>query len=575
MIESLCIDDVAIVEHAELEFGAGMNVLTGETGAGKSIVLGALALLVGARATPGSLREGAEQGAVEAIFRTDTLPELERALRAQALLSEPDADDAHELVVRRTLAASGRSRARIGGQLVPVSTLSELLAPGVEISSQHSSQSLLRPETHGRLLDEAGGLGPLREEVRARFESIGALDAELGELRDQAEQRARRQDFLAFQLAELDEVALQPGELAELSGEHGRLAHAEQLRGEGAGALAALRGDESGTQGDSAVDLVGRALRTLVSMAKLDGGLQPLSDRLHDLEAELRDASGDLERYVDGVEGDPARLESLEARIGQLETLRRKYGRGEDEIFAFRDEVAAELDGLEGADSRIESLEAERGPRLEALAEAAGRLSAGRAKAAKKLARKVQKSLRELAMPEACFSVDLEPIARLASLPEGVVSGPTGAEAPEFRFSANKGETTRSLQKVASGGELSRVFLAVKNALRQSGGNMVLVFDEVDAGIGGRAAERVGRALAELAETHQVLCITHLPQIAAFADTHFRVGKTTRKGRTSTQIERIEGEARVEEIARMAGGEEVSDATRQHARDLMRVKLSS
>jgi DNA repair protein RecN (Recombination protein N) len=303
--------------------------------------------------------------------------------------------------------------------------------------------------------------------------------------------------------------------------------------------------------------------------------LQPQSDRLRDLETELRDAAADLERYVDQVEGDPAQLARLDERIAQVETLRRKYGREEDEIFSFRDQVAAELEGIEGADSRIEALVAERGPCLEALGEASAKLSAGRAKAAKKLARRVQKSLRELAMPEACFRVDLEPIARLTSLPEGVVSGPTGAEAPEFRFSANKGETLRSLHKVASGGELSRVFLAVKNSLRGTGANMVLVFDEVDAGIGGRAAERVGRALAELAETHQVLCITHLPQIAAFADTHFRVSKSTRKGRTHTQIERIDAEERVEEIARMAGGEAVSEATRQHARDLMRVKSSS
>jgi DNA repair protein RecN (Recombination protein N) len=583
MIEALRIENLAIVAEAELEFGPGLNVLTGETGAGKSMVLGALSMLVGGRAALGSLREGEEQGAVEAIFQTEAIAELERELERRGLgegdtkadtksNTEADTEEtSHELVVRRSITKSGRSRARVGGQLVPISTLGELFAGRIEISSQHSSQALLRPESHGRLLDAAGGLLPLREEVRAGYEAVRALDAELTELREAAEERARRQDFLAFQLAEIDEVGLESGEIEELARDHARLAHAESLRADGSAAVAALSGDDS-FSGESAVDLIQGALRRVEAMARLDSGLAELLERIRGLDTELRDVAADVERYADGVEGDPARLAGLDERIAEIEKLRRKYGQTEQEILAQRDGISSELDAIEGADHRIDEIERERARSQETLAETARELSAGRAKAGRKLAREVQRSLRELAMPDARFEVALEPAANLASLPEGVVSGPSGAEAPEFRFSANKGEAPRSLQKVASGGELSRVFLAVKNALRKSSANMVLVFDEVDAGIGGRAAERVGRVLAELASQHQVLCITHLPQIAAFADTHFRVQKAERKGRTHVEIERIEGDARVDEIARMAGGEEITAATRRHARDLMKVK---
>ncbi len=574
MIESLRIENVAVVEEAELEFGPGLNVLTGETGAGKSIVLGALSLLVGGRATRDSVREGAEQGAVEALFRTEALAQLEDELAVRDLgpgpvAAQEDPDGAHELVVRRSLTAGGRSRARIGGQLVPVSTLAELFTGQVEISSQHSSQALLRPESHGRYLDAAGGLLDQRASVRAGFEALQALDEERTRLRELAEERIRQQDFLAYQLSEIEEVGLEAGELATLEGEHGRLAHAESLRADGGQALANLRGDETGGEQAGAGDALARALRSLEAMATHDPGLAPLVERLAGADAELRDLAGDLERYLDAVESDPARLARLDDRIGQVERLRRKYGADEAEIFAHRDALAAELAGIEGADARLVELDQERSKALEGLAKAAKKLTAGRKKAGRKLAREVEQALAALAMPDARFAVEFAEPPQASQWPEGAASGPGGAEAPEFRFSANKGEPPRALQKVASGGELSRVFLALKGALRQAGANMVLVFDEVDAGIGGRAAERVGRALAELAERHQVLCITHLPQIAAFAERHFRVEKAASSGRVRARIVCLDPDERVEEIARMAGGEAISEATRAHARDLL------
>ena len=567
LIESLRIENLAIVEEAELEFEPGLNVLTGETGAGKSIVLGALALLLGERPAPGVLREGAEQGGVEALFCTEGLEALEAELQSKDLVAAGDAE-AHELVVRRSLTAGGRSRARVGGQLVPAATLAELLGGRLEISSQHSSQALLRTDTHGWLLDSAGGLLKARQAVSEAFGALRRLEAELETLQAEAAERERQRDFIAYQLAEIDEVGLQPGELDTLERDHARLAHADALRREGSEALIALRGDEAGVVA-SAADRLAEAARAGEGMARMDAGLEGWAARVRSLGDEVFEAARELDHYVEGLEADSSGLDTLETRLAAIEKLRRKYGRDEAEILATRDALALEREGLEGAGARIEELIRDREPRRAELATAAKRLTQGRKRAARALSKAVEAGLKDLAMPEARFSILLES-ADPSGWPEGAVSGPAGSEKPEFLFSANPGEPPQPLRKVASGGELSRVFLAAKNALRKAGGGMVLVFDEVDAGMGGRAAERVGRALADLAESHQVLCITHLPQIAAFAQRHFRVEKAARGGRTRTRIGLLDPQERVEEIARMAAGEDITEATRKHARALLR-----
>jgi DNA repair protein RecN (Recombination protein N) len=559
LIETLRIENLAIVDRAELEFGAGLHVLTGETGAGKSIVLGALALLTGSRASSDAIRDGCDQAVVEAVFRTERLPELEAELEARGM---PATD--HELIVRRSLARSGRSRAWIGGQLVPVASLAELFRGRIEISSQHDSQSLLRREVHGLLLDRRGGLLALRESVADDHATLRALDDEIATLRTQTREREQRRDFLSFQLREIDDAALDPAELDGLHGERARLSHAGRLREETAAAAALLTGDSLG-DATNAADLVAAAARRLEDLRGIDPELAERSSRLAALEAELRDAGHDLERSADGIEADPARLDAIEERLHQVERLQRKYGATVPEILGFHDEAARELAALDGADERESELVSEREATCDRLATSARELSKRRGRAARELSRVVQASLRELGLPEARFSVALEP----APVPEHAPCGPGGAELPEFRFSANAGETLRPLHKVASGGELSRAFLAIKGAQRESDTGMVLVFDEVDAALGGRAADRVGRCLAELGGHHQVLCITHLPQIAAFAQTHLRVAKRTVRGRTLAQVERVEGPARVEEIARMAGGEAVGEATLRHARELI------
>ncbi len=560
MIESLRIAGLAIVERAELEFGPGLCALTGETGAGKSIVLGALALLAGARASSDAVRDGSDEAVVEAVFRTERLPELEAELARRGLATE-----GHELVVRRSVARSGRSRAWVSGQLVPVATLGELFEGRLEISSQHDSQSLRRPELQGLLLDERGGLLEHRHAVAAAVARIRALDEERRRLRDEARELARRQDFLAFQVQEIEAAQLVPGELEELRARRGQLAHADRLREEGSAAVALVTGDPERTDVPGAADLLGEASRRIAALARLDPGLEPLAARMAGVAADARDAALELERRVDGVDADPARLAALEERLAAIDRLRRKYGATPEEILRFRDEAASELARLEGAGAREAELEKEREGLVVELEGSAEKLSRGRAKAARALGKAVEAGLRELAMPQARFEVALDPLPA----PEGLPCGPTGREAVEFRLAANEGEAPRPLRRVASGGELSRSFLALRNALREAEAGMVLVFDEVDAGIGGQTADRVGRALAELAGHHQVLCITHLPQVAAFADFHLRVEKRSERGRSVASVEAVTGDARVDEIARMAGGDEVVEATRRHARHLL------
>ncbi len=568
MIELLRIENLALVESVELEFGAGLNVLTGETGAGKSIVLSALALLAGGRAGADTLRSGAEEGAVEAVFRMDGHQDVALDLATRGLLAESGAepDEAPELIVRRTLQPGGRGRARVGGQLVPVATLAEVFGGQLEISSQHGSQALRHAESHMLALDAYANKTSLRESVAREVARIGELDREIRALRTAEEDRARRLDFLDYQRRELEAEDLDPASIASLEADHRRLTHAERLAEDLATASAALSSGDGETP--AAEQAVAAARRALASARRMDPDLGLLAERLEALESELQDIAVRAADYLAELEIDPARLGVVEDRIARLEKLRRKYGQSALEMGAQREAIVREIESLAGADVRIRELEVERARRIAAANESAAQLSRARAQAAKKLAKAVEGELGDLAMAGARFAVALEPWTPDES-ESGLETGPLGREKPQFLFSANAGEAPRPIQRVASGGELSRLFLAIKNSLRRADRNMVIVFDEVDAGIGGAVAERVGRVLAELATEHQVLCITHLPQIAAFADRHFVVRKEASGGRTRTRVARVEGEERIDELARMAGGERVTEVTREHARSLL------
>lgn len=570
MIEVLRIDNLALVESVELAFSSGLNVLTGETGAGKSIVLSALALLNGARATSDSLRRGAEVGSVEALFRMDGHDEVTRELFERGLMSEPVSGEPSEaeLIVRRTLHANGRSRARIGGSLVPIAALTELFGGQLEISSQHGSQALRRPAVHAELLDAFAGKTSLRGGVARHVNLVGVLDQEIASLQAAEEERARRLDFLRFQQSELAAEKLDAEGIATLEAEHQRLTHAEALAEEMASASAALGGIEGAEGGGSAEDAVATARRGLSNAVRMDSSLEGLASRLEDLQSELRDLAVLAADYLAELEMDPRRLAEVEEKIAGLEKLRRKYGQRIEDMLDHREEVEREIDSLVGTDERIVDLQRERAEAVSQANEASLKLSKARARGAEKLSKSVEAQLVQLAMEGARFVVVLEEVSTEGG-PQGLETGVGGRERPGFHFSANQGELPRPIQKVASGGELSRLFLAIKNSLRRTDRNLVIVFDEVDAGIGGAVAERVGRVLAELATEHQVLCITHLPQIAAFADRHFVVRKATEGGRTRSEVQRVEGDLRVEELARMAGGEEVTEVTRQHARSLL------
>lgn len=571
MIECLRIRDLALAREVEIEFHAGLNVLTGETGAGKSLVLSALSLLSGERADASAVRSGAEAASVEAIFNTEALPDFEADLAERGFPVED-----HRLVVSRVIAAEGRSRAQVGGHWVPATKLRELFEGALEVSSQHASQRLRKAGSHSWFLDDFAGLEENAKEVLETYEQLRQAREELAALRETSAERERRSDFLRFQCEEIDAAEIRGGEFAEVGDEHRRLAHAGELEQGIRAAMALLAGEERGAVRDQ----LDTALRELEAVLTFAPDLDANASRLRALREEIEDLSLDFERAADRIEADPARLSALEERLERLEGLRRKYGGDEDAIAAHRETIGAELSSIGGEDERIEALEATSESVAADLAKRARALGAARKKAGAALAKEVERELTRLEMPDSRFEVALDPI----DPPAGFPCGPGGGEQVAFNLAANPGEAPRPLHKVASGGELSRVFLALKKAhlKGRAPSGMVLVFDEVDTGIGGRAIDQVGALLAELGAVHQVLCITHWPQIAAAAANHLKVAKASTGSaaegggrRTETAVSSLGTEERVEELARMAGGAKISEATRRHARDLLEGRTPS
>lgn len=560
MLRWIRIEGLAVVASLELEFSEGLNVLTGETGAGKSLILAALGLLAGQRVPKDVVREDVDRAIVEASFDTTGLTVLEAALAERGLEGE-----AHELIVRREVPQQGRGRCRVSGVTVPVGILRELFAGQLEISSQHDSQALLRSEEHGALLDRFGKLEAERAALRRTFEALRSLREEYEALGTASAERARRADFLRFQIAEIEAAELEAGEFERVRGDRERLRHAEQIQSVLASCSALLEGDPSTQNERGASDTVARAEQQLRGVVAFDGALEPFAARLEAVCAELLDLAGTLRDRGESRDADPGALAAVEERFRSLEDLRRKYGDDEDDILAQRGALAEELTQLDHSDDRREALEVEIGSVQGELERRASKLTRGRRRAAKELGERVSGSLEALALPGAVFQVALEPLRA----PEGMPCASAGNEHAVFRFAANGESEPRPLHRVASGGELSRLQLAIKGATRGAGGGMSIVFDEVDAGVGGRAADRVGDALAELAQSHQVLCITHLPQIAARGKRHVRIEKRRHRGRQQTVAVTLSERERVEEIARMAGGEGVTATTRRHARELL------
>jgi DNA repair protein RecN (Recombination protein N) len=562
VIRTLRVRDLAVIEEIELELRPGLNVVTGETGAGKSVLLGAITALCGRRVSSEAIRGGANAATVEAIFEA---PQLCRRAAELGLAI----DEGPELLVVRRLSRDGRGRVFVNGALATVSLLSQLLSDTVEITSQGEHQQLLRSEVQSHLLDEYGQLRPLVREVAEVYARWHGLAREIHERRAHAEERARREDRLRFELDQIESVDPRVGELEALEGEHARLAHVDRLGGELDQAAHLLEGEEG------VRDRLRQAQVRLRAAMTLDPSLSPTAEALERAQLELGEANGTLEAYVSALEPDPARLEWVEERLLQLSRLRERYGPTLEEILSYRDRTRHELERVGGGAACVAELEGEQDQLAGVLDRAARQLEKARRRAAAEFEAAVAKELAALGLRQARFAVAWHPLPGKTREGWEAPSSPQGRERASFRLAANPGEEPRALRDAASGGELSRLLLAVRNvhcsvdAGEGAERGRVLLFDEVDAGIGGRTAGRVGERLRRLAAHHQILCITHLPQIAALAQTHYRVEKRLRGQRSVTSVERLEGELRVEEIARMAAGGRVTSAARAHARELL------
>ncbi len=565
MLHTLTIDNVVLIEHQALELGPGFNVLTGETGAGKSMVVDALALVLGGRARPDIVRTGSREGEVAALF------EIEPSSRIEAKLEAAGVPCDGELAVRRVVQAEGRSRAFLNGKVSTAAQLAELAPDLCDIASQHESVSLTDPATHLEYLDAFGKLEAMRDVLAEKVAALSEIVRAIERTREAERDRAEREDFLAFQLREIEELDPAPGEETELEGERARLRHAEKLRTATEGASDRLyEGD------DTVCDQLARVSSELDAAAAIDPTLAPLARSVEAARSELVDAARGLSRYASAIETSPARLAEVEDRWFRLQKLLRKHGPSTHELLAHKDDVRRQLEQLAGAQDRISELENEREALLAVVAQEARTLSRKRRAAATNLAESIGRELGGLGMGRARVVVDVSavPAPQAGDLPtvDGARLTISGIDRVEFLIAPNKGEEPRPLRKIASGGELSRALLALKRVLAENGPAGLYVFDEVDAGVSGAIAEVIGRAIADVARHRQVLCITHLPQIAALADHHFVVGKAEAKGRTTSTVRKLTDAERVEEIARMIGGVKVGEAAKHAALELLRAK---
>jgi DNA repair protein RecN (Recombination protein N) len=539
MLLELHIAELGVIQDLTLELSAGLNVLTGETGTGKTMVTQGLALALGQRAASGLVRTGAERARVEARFRANAVSSLEEW-----------AEDG-EVVLARTVSADGRSTARAGGQLSPLSTLAALGTDLVEVHGQHQAQRLLQASAQLGFLDRYCGRAHLRtlDRYRDTHARLRSVRFRLEQLEAEARRRARDADLLAYQVREIEGAAVRPGEGAELEAEASRLEHAERILDGLAEARETLSAEGGGA------DALREAARTLEEVARLDPSAREVTDRVRSLAAEVEDAASVVRERADSVEMDPARLEVVRERQAALRGLERKYGEGEEGVLAYLEEARERLAGLEREGEEREGLAAELEVLRQEAAGLASEVTAARSEATPRLAAALQAELEALGMEGAAVDVELRPE------PE---PGPDGAEGAVLLFSGGAGQEPRPLSRVASGGELSRTMLACRTVLADLDRVPTLVFDEVDAGIGGVAGVAVGRRLARLARTRQVLVVTHLPQIACFADRHFRVTKD--RGRAS--VEALEEGPRVEELSRMLSGMPTEEAA-THAEQLL------
>ncbi|HEY64674.1 MAG TPA: DNA repair protein RecN [Caldilineae bacterium] len=557
MLVELNIRNFAIIEELNLRFSEGLNVLTGETGAGKSIIIDAVSLLLGGRAFTDLIRAGADRAEIEGHFRLGSRARvIQPILEAEGLEGEDDL-----LILAREVRRSGRNICRVNGRAVALSLLSEIGQYLVDIHGQGEHLSLLRVREHVNLLDRYAGLEAERAEMARLVERLRQVRSELVDLRRDERELARRVDLLTYQVQEITEARLVPGEEEELEAERRRLANAEQLMLLATEAAQVL--EEGFEEQMSVIDLLGQVEQALTRLARIDPDMEAMRQQVEDLSYQLADIARDVRDYRDGIEFNPARLAQIEERLDVIHNLKRKYGDSIEEILAFAERAQAELDTITHSEERIAELEAEEERLLREIGELGQRLSQARREAGERLAQEVERELDDLRMEHARFGVDL----RWRDDPEGAYVGDrrvafdaTGLDRVEFLISANPGEPLRPLARVASGGETARLMLALKTVLSRADETPTLIFDEIDVGIGGRVGAVVGRKLWGLTapdvqgrRAHQVLCVTHLPQLAAYGDTHYHVSKVVEGDRTVTRVRELSGDERIEELAAMLG----------------------
>ncbi|MCL5668572.1 MAG: DNA repair protein RecN [Gammaproteobacteria bacterium] len=552
MLTHLGIRDFAIIESLELDLGAGMTVLTGETGAGKSIIVDALLLALGGRAENGMIRHGATRAEISASFDLGKIP------RAREWLNGHDLDDAPDCVLRRIITLEGRSKAYINGSTVPLQLLQELGNLLVDIHGQHEHQSLLQRNAQREHLDDYAGHAPMLADLASLHKRWISSTRELDTLLRAQSERETRLTLLRYQVQELDALKLEPDEWPALNAEHARLANVNRLLEAAQGALSALYENEQG----SALGLLTHSANELQKLHEYDTGLIKLSELLDGAAIQLQEAVNELRHYLDHLEGDPERLHKVEQRLATIHDLARKHRITPDELPDLHRRLAEELANIEGADARLDQLQKEAAEARQAYLMLAEKLSAARAKQAKELQKQVTARMQQLGMPGGRFEIQLERVAEDQYAAHGL-------ERVEFLVSANPGQPLKPLNKVASGGELSRISLAIQVISAQSGRIPTLIFDEVDVGVGGGVAEIVGQQLCALSEQRQVLCVTHLPQVAAQGRHHIQVSKETKKGAARITLRPLGAEERRDEIARMLGGVKITEQTLAHAGEML------
>ena len=553
MLLELNIKDFAIIDSLQITFGRGLNILTGETGAGKSIIVDAVKLILGDRASTDDIRSTKDEAVVEALFDVS-------ACGVREILEMAGFPDEENLIIRRIVSRSGKGKAFINGSMANLSLLQEICSRIIDIYGQHEHQSLTRSEEHIDILDEFGSLMPLRREMTSAYKEFSSTNSELEGLVLDSQRLAEKQDFLSFQSQEIGNANLRHGEDEELKREKERLANAEKLFeavSSGHDTLYASSG--------STLERIGQVLNKLKDASRFDERLKSAIESLESAVCHIEDASSFLRDYSQGISFEPDRLEEVDNRLDDINKLKKKYGQTIETILAKKAEIDRELDSIIHHDEKITELKEKLGIAKEKAENIARKLSTQRAGAGKTLKKQIEQELASLGMKKTVFEVRME---KDTDADGNIKLSENGMDRMEFFISPNVGEEPKPMAKIASGGELSRIMLAIKKATA-TGKIPVLIFDEVDAGIGGGIAEVVGKKLKEVSKRHQVLCITHLPQIAAYADRHYSVAKEVRGGRTCARVSELAGDERVFELSRMLGGVKITDRTREHAKEML------